>query len=155
MIGYHLGIKKFLNSQYLYTGVRITAGVLIPAMVLYHYGLLGVMMGIPLGALFIALPDNPGPLHHRINGMIAGIFINFVVVIIAGYSTDYHWVIGIEIVVFSFLFAMFGIYGARADGVGLMALVAFIISYGAVKTGHQLPIYSALYFAAGGAWYAV
>jgi uncharacterized membrane protein (TIGR01666 family) len=155
MVQYNLALRRFLNSQYVYTGVRITAGVLIPAMVLYHYGLLGMMMGIPLGALFVALPDNPGPLHHRINGMIAGILINFIVVIIGGYSIEFHWLIGIEILVFSFLSAMFGIYGARADGIGLIALVAFIIAYGATGGTPQSPFYTALHFAAGGAWYAL
>jgi uncharacterized membrane protein YccC len=155
MVQYNLQLKKFLNSQYVYTGIRITTGVLIPAMILHHFGMLGVMMGIPLGALFIALPDNPGPLHHRVNAMIAGIILNFLVVVIAGYSAGFYWLTGIEVIFFTFLFAMFGIYGTRADGIGLIALVAFIISYGTASTGKQPPIDTALYFAAGGAWYAI
>jgi uncharacterized membrane protein (TIGR01666 family) len=155
MAEYNLRLRKFLNSQYVYTGVRITAGVLIPAMVLYHYDLLAVAMGVPLGALFLALPDNPGPLHHRINGMIAGIIINFCVLVIAGYSHSSDLLIGIEIVVFSFLFSMFGIYGARADSIGLIALVAFVVSYGSGTFGQHPPIQTAVYFAAGGAWYSL
>jgi uncharacterized membrane protein (TIGR01666 family) len=155
MIQYNQRLKQFLNSQYLYTGVRITAGVLLPAIILYHYGLLAVMMGIPLGALFIALPDNPGPLHHRINGMAAGILVVFLVVVIAGYSAPFHWLIGVEVIVFTFLFAMFGVYGARADGIGLIGLVAFILTYGVARVGQQIPIHTALYFAAGGVWYAL
>jgi len=155
MTEYNLKLKKFLTSQYVNTGLRITAGVLIPAMLLYHFDLLAVMIGVPLGALFIALHDNPGPLHHRINGMIAGILINFCVLIIAGYSHTSGVLIGVEIVLFTFLFSMFGIYGARADGIGLIALVAFVVSYGSGTFGQHPPIQTAVYFAAGGAWYAL
>ena len=155
MAEYNLRLKKFLNSQYVYTGVRITAGVLIPAMVLYHYDLLAVMMGVPLGALFIALPDNPGPIHHRINGMIAGILINFCVLVIAGYSHSSQLLIGIEILIFTLFFSMFGVYGARADSIGLIALVTFVVSYGSGTFGKHPPIETAVYFAAGGAWYSL
>jgi len=155
MIQANLPLRRFLNSQHLYTGIRITAGVLIPAMVLYHYGQLGTMMGIPLGALFLALPDNPGPLHHRVNGMMAGILINFLVVVIAGYSHAFHWLIGVEIALFSFLFAMFAVYGTRADSIGLIGLVAFVLAYGTGTFGKHPPIITALFFAAGGAWYAL
>ncbi len=155
MTEYNLRLNKFLNSQYVNTGLRITTGVLIPAILLYHFDLLVVMMGVPLGALFIALPDNPGPLHHRINGMIAGILINFCVLVIAGYSHTFPLVIGVEIILFTFLFSMFGIYGARADSIGLIALVAFVISYGSGTFGQHPPIQTAIYFAAGGAWYSL
>lgn len=151
----NLQLKRFLNSQHLYTGLRITAGVLIPAIILYHFGQLGNMMGIPLGALFIALPDNPGPTHHRVNGMTAGIILNFLVLVIAGYSIHSPLLVGVEIAVFSFLFSMFAVYGTRADGIGLIALVAFILAYGSGTFGKHPPVYTALYFAAGGAWYAL
>src|SRR4051812_23355228 len=97
MKGYSLSIQKFIRSQHVSTGLRMTVCVLLPAYLLFHYGLLGKMMAIPLGALFIALADQPGPLHHRINGMIAGIVLNFFIVCIAGSSAGIEWLAGIEI----------------------------------------------------------
>ncbi len=76
-------------------------------------------------------------------------------VCIAGASASYEWLLLAEIIVFSFLFALSGIYGPRADGIGLIALLSFIISYGALGVTDQHFIYTALYFAAGGAWYAL
>lgn len=155
MKSYTVSLKQFISGQHVSTGLRITVCVLLPAVVLGYYGLLATMMAIPLGALFIALTDQPGPLHHRINGMIAGIFLNCTMVCIAGASAGYEWLLLAEIIVFSFLFALSGIYGPRADGIGLIALLSFIISYGALGLTDQHFIYTALYFAAGGAWYAL
>lgn len=154
-INYGLTFRKFITSQYLYTGIRITAGVLIPGLLLYYYGILTAMMGIPLGALFLALTDNPGPLHHRINGMIAAIIINFIVVCIAGLSQPYLLLSGIEIIIFSFLFSMFGVYNTRANSIGLIALIVFIITNGSAQSPVQNIFYTALYFTAGGIWYAI
>lgn len=155
MKSYSLGIKQFISSQYVSTGLKITACVLLPAILLQYFGLLGTMMGIPLGALLIALTDQPGPLHHRSNGMIASIIINFFVVCIAGASAFSPWLVGAEVLVLSFLFSMFGVYGARADVIGLIALIAFFISYGTQSYQPQPFINTAIYFSAGGAWYAL
>jgi uncharacterized membrane protein (TIGR01666 family) len=150
-----VAFKKFVSGHHVSTGIRITVCVLLPALLLYHYGMLGVMMGIPLGALFVALSDQPGPLHHRTNGMIAAILINFIVVCVAGVSAHMPWLIFTEIIVFSFLFSMFGVYGARADAIGLIALIAFIIFYGTQPLSKQSFLETAFYFSAGGAWYAL
>lgn len=101
---YQLELRKFISSQYLYTGLRITAGVIIPAALLYHYGLLYGMIGIPLGALFVSLTDNPGPITHRRNGMLLSIGLNFLVAVIAAYSRVSPFMIGVEIVVFGIFF---------------------------------------------------
>lgn len=153
-MNYSLTVRKFITSQYLYTGIRITAGVLIPGLVLYHYGALVPMMGIPLGAIFIAFVDNPGPLHHRINGMVAGIILNFLVVCISGLSHWYPLLISFEIIIFSFLFSMFAVYGNRANSIGLIGLIVFIITYGSAESSSHF-FYNALYFSAGGIWYAI
>jgi uncharacterized membrane protein YccC len=87
--------------------------------------------------------------------MMAGILINFLVVCLAAASAGVLWLAATETIVLCFLFSMFGVYGARADAVGLIGLIAFIISYGSLSAGEQPFIYTALYFAAGGAWYAL
>ncbi len=152
-MNYNLEIKKFIYSQYVYTGLRITAGVLIPGIILYHYDLLVAMMSIPLGALFVALTDNPGPRHHRINGMVASIIINCVVVCIAGLSHGYHWLIGTEIILFSLLFSLFAVYGTRANSIGLIGLIVFVINVNQLP-GHN-SFYAALHFTIGGTWYLI
>ena len=150
---YQLQIRKFLTSQYLYTGVRITAGVLIPAFVLYNYGLLISMISIPLGALFISLTDSPGPISERRNGMLLGIVICFVVLIISGYSKGNWMLILPEIIVFGFTFSIIGVFGNRATSIGIVALLVFILNIDFSNDSNVLR--QALFFVAGGAWYAV
>lgn len=150
---YSREFRKFINSQYLYTGVRVTAGVIIPAVILHHYQLLAAMMAIPLGALCVSLTDNPGPPHHRRNGLIASIIINFIVALITGYSHNIHWLVGIEIIVFGLFFTLIGVYGSRVSSIGLIALLVFIFTIDA-RTGGPTILKQAAYFTAGGTWYA-
>ena len=66
-------IQKFTTSHYWNSGVRITTGVMVPMLIMINKGWLSE--GIPFlwGALFVSLTDTPGPIHHRRNGMLAGI----------------------------------------------------------------------------------
>ncbi|WP_220399519.1 FUSC family membrane protein [Filimonas effusa] len=146
--------RKFINGQYLYTGVRLTAGVVIPAFVLYHFDLLSVCMALPLGALCVGLTDAPGPPHHRKNGLIASILINFVVAVITGYSREFPWLIGFEIIVFGLFFTLIGIYGNRISSIGLIALLVFIFNIDSHLEDHSI-WNDALLFTAGGVWYAL
>lgn len=146
--------RKFISSQYLYTGVRITAGAIIPALVLNHYGMLATMMAIPLGALIVGFTDNPGPIQHRRNGIAASILVNFIVAVIAGYSRDFTWLIALEIIIFGLFFSMAGIYGNRVNSIGSIALLVFIFNIDAHLTSTHI-LRTALYFTAGGVWYAL
>ena len=150
---YKLELKKFISSQYLYAGVRITAGFIIPAIVLYHYGLLQSMIGIPLGALFVSLTDNPGPISIRRNGMMVAIAFILFSVVVAGYSNVSAFMIGVEIIVFGLFYSLIAVYGNRANTIGLMALVAFILNIDA--THHNDPLLRGVYITIGGTWYAV
>lgn len=145
--------RKFITGQYLHSGARVTAGVVIPAMVLYHFDLLALWMAMPLGALCVGLTDNPGPPHHRKNGLIASIVINFVVAIITGYSRGIPWLLGLEIVLFGMFFTLIGVYGTRISSIGLIALLVFIFNIDSHLETHSIWQDAAL-FAAGGIWYA-
>lgn len=150
---YQLEFRKFISSQYLYTGLRITAGVLIPAVVLYNYGLLAGMIGIPLGALFVSLTDNAGPIAYRRNGMLVSIAFNFLVAVIATYSRVSTFMIGVEIIVLGMFFSLIAVYGNRANTIGLIALIVFILNID--PTMHSRPLVHGMYLTIGGAWYAL
>lgn len=146
--------RKFISSQYLYSGIRITAGAIIPAVVLHYFGLLTSMMAVPLGALVVAFTDLPGPPQHRRNGMLASIALNFVVVVIVGLSRHMPWLIGIEIIIFGLFFSLIGVYGNRINSIGLIALLVFIFNV----DGQKLSINiwkDAAWFTVGGAWYTL
>src|SRR6476469_5569171 len=146
---YQTKLRKFISSQYLYAGVRITASFIIPAVLLYQYGLLGKMMAVPLGALFVSLTDNAGPLQYRRNGMLASIAVNFLAAVIAGFSRHLPWLIGLEIIILSMLFSLIGIFGARSNAIGSIALVVFILNIDATNA-HENVWWHGLYLTIGG-----
>lgn len=149
---YQSELRRFITGQHLYAGIRVTACVIIPALILHHYGLLTSMVSIPLGALFVGLTDNPGPIHHRRNGMLVSIAVNFLVVLIAGLSRPSPVLIGIEIAIFGFAFSIISVFGTRAGSIGLTGLIIFILSMNtALQTGHSLQ--TALLYLAGGILY--
>lgn len=153
-MNYQLTLKKIISSQYLFTGLRITAAAIIPAIVLYHYKVLGLMTAIPLGALVVGSADSPGPFHHRRNTIIASICINFLVVVITISLQHNPVLILIFIVLFGMFFSLIGIYGNKANSVGLIALLVFIFNIDS-KAGLENVWFNGLLFAAGGLCYFV
>jgi uncharacterized membrane protein (TIGR01666 family) len=151
---YTKAFRKFISSQYLYAGVRITAGTLIPAIVLYQLGWLDQMMAIPLGALSLAITDTPGPPKHRRNSLIVSIILYFFVVLLAGVSRDYPWLVGIEIAVIGFLFSMAGVFGTRINSIGLIGILVYIFCLDPRSPSESI-LHDALLFTIGGVWYAL
>jgi uncharacterized membrane protein (TIGR01666 family) len=131
----------------------MTAGAIIPALILYHFDLLAMCMALPLGALCVGLTDAPGPPHHRKNGLVASILINFVVAIITGFSREWPWLLGTEIVIFGLFFTLIGVYGNRISNIGLIALLVFVFNIDTHLESHST-WKDALLFTAGGIWYA-
>jgi len=151
---YQLTFKKIFSSQYLFTGIRITAAAIIPALILYHYNVLGLMTAIPLGALVVGSTDSPGPFAHRRNTILASICINFLVVVITISLKHNPVLIILFIILFGIFFSLIGIYGNRANSVGLIALLVFIFNIDS-KASFGSVWFNGLLFTAGGACYFV
>lgn len=151
---YQLTLKKIFSSQYLFTGIRITAAAIIPALILYHYNVLGLMAAIPLGALVVGSTDSPGPFAYRRNTILASICINFIVVIITISLHHNPVLIILFIILFGIFFSLIGIYGVRANSVGLIALLVFIFNIDS-KASFSSAWFNGLLFTAGGACYFV
>ncbi|HVX50450.1 MAG TPA: FUSC family membrane protein [Chitinophagaceae bacterium] len=151
---YSRAFRKFISGQYLTMGVILTASVLIPAILLYQFGVIATTTAIPIGALCVGLTDSPAPPLHRRNTLTASLVINFIMVLAAGYSRAYPALIISGIVVFGMLFSLLGVYGSRAGSIGLIALLVFIFNIDA-HAGSGSILHTALLFSAGGALYTV
>jgi uncharacterized membrane protein (TIGR01666 family) len=144
--------KSFINSHYLSDGVRITAGIVLPALLLNYFNLLSVGVVVSLGAMSVSIADTPGPIQHRKNGMLACIIINTLMAILTGLAAPYHVVLGIVILLACFLFSMIAVYGTRANSVGVSALLIMVLNI----NDHLTPtavIINAGYILAGAVWY--
>jgi uncharacterized membrane protein (TIGR01666 family) len=146
--------RRFVNSHYLNGAIRITAGITLPAILLGYFHNLSTGIVVSIGAMCVANTDNPGPIHHRRNGMIACIlFIFFVSLITGGANGSPVWM-GLIVLLFCFLFSLMSIYGNRASSIGLNSLLVMILNIDYHRHGWDI-LYNALYVSAGGLWYTV
>ena len=144
--------KSFLYSYYLSSGVRITAGVVLPALVFSYFNMLSEGVAISLGAMCVSGTDNPGPIHHRRNGMLICLLFLVVVAILTSLAAAHAVLLGILIAVFCFIFSMIGVYGSRAISIGVSALLIMVLQIGHPRQGPEVIIQSA-YILLGGLWY--
>jgi len=145
-------VKSFFYSQYFSDGLRISLGVLLPTLIFTQFNLFDTGLTLSLGALCVAVVDMPGPAMHKRNAMGICNIIIFLVALITGFARLNLYTLGIEIVLFSFLFSMFTVYGNRAASTGTAALLVMILMMDKANKPEDVLSYSATILA-GGVWY--
>lgn len=146
-------VSYFLSSQYFSDGLRITLSILLPSLLLAQFGQLQAGMAMSLGALNVSLSDAPGPVMHRRNGMAISALISFSVTFITGFARMHPYVLGVEILLFSFFFSMFAIYGSRATSVGTAALLIMILMIDRPLDARGV-VHESTLVLAGSVWYS-
>lgn len=146
--------KKFISSHYLSTGIRLTLGAVIPCLIFHHYGILNNLIAFPLGTLLIGTTDNPGPVHRRRNSLMIAIVTCFVVACATGFLRHIHFISFIEIILFGMFFSLVGVYGNRANSIGLISLLVFVFNIDD-HISREMVLHNALVFSAGGIWYLI
>jgi uncharacterized membrane protein (TIGR01666 family) len=147
-------IRYFLFSQYLSDGIRITAEIIIPAVVFSYLGNLEIGLAMSLGALCVSISDAPGPIVHKTNGMLLCNFFIFISAFLTGMLNGNMWSLGILILSASFIFTMFSVYGSRATSVGFAALLIMILQMTKVVPSQQV-LKESLLILSGGVWYMI
>jgi uncharacterized membrane protein (TIGR01666 family) len=145
-------ITQFLHSQSFIDGLRITAAILLPALIFFAYDQPSLGFTFALGASCVSLTDAPGPIAHRKNGMLVGIAFNFLVAAFTLLVNSNIYLLGLEVFLLSFFFSMFNIYGTRAGAIGSAALLIMILNMDTNVERPQIGTYS-LMIAGGGLWY--
>jgi len=131
-----------------------TAGIALPAVILNYFGLLSTGIVVSLGAMSVSVTDNPGPIHHRRNGMLTCLFIIFIVSLITALVSPYPVLLGAFILISCFIFSMFGVYGTRANLLGVSALLVMVLNIDRHHQGWDILV-NASYILAGGTWYTI
>lgn len=144
--------RRFINSHYLADGVRITVGVLLPSLILGYYNELQLGIFISLGAICVSITDNPGPIHHRRNGLLICCGIIFLVSLMVGFALPVKWLFVLLLASLCFFFSMIGVYGARATAIGIAALLVMVMMTHEALKGWQI-VYFAVFVLVGGLWY--
>jgi len=146
--------KSFISGQYLGEGVRKTAGILLPSLILGYFGFLKVGMIISLGALCISIADNPSPFLHRMNIFIITTISVFVFTVITGFAHQIHWLWFILLPLFCFFFSLISVYGKGAGAIGIAVLLVIILQMQYNYAGWAI-VYNGMYLFAGGCWYVL
>ncbi len=145
-------IRYFLFSQYLADGIRITLGIITPAVIFSLLGEMQTGMILSLGAMAVSISDSPGPVVHKRNGMLYCNLFIFMMALITGFANHSMISLGILILISTFFFTMFSVYGNRAGSVGTAALLIMILRMSSVHPPSDILIQS-LMILAGGLWY--
>jgi len=147
--------RSFINSHYLSEGIRITAGVILPALLFEYFDLLSIGIIFSLGALFVSVTDSAGPIHHRQNGMLACILGILIATLIIGFAAKSPILLALFLFASCFFFSMIGIYGTRATSIGTAVMLVTTLTIDPrlnLETPLKVVIHS-FYLVAGGLWY--
>lgn len=144
--------RRFITSHYLSDGLRITFGIALPAILLGYFGFLSHGIAISLGAMCASTTDIPGPIHHRRNGMMVCILAVLITAFLTILASPFEWPTGVLIAAFCFVYCMIGIYGARANSVGVAALLIMVLSLEQPMTNKALGFHL-IALATGGVWF--
>lgn len=145
-------IHDFLLSTYFADGLRITLGVLCPSLIFAQFGLLQYGMTVSLGALCASVVDSPGPIVHRRNAMLITTALITLIFIVVGLTNSNIYFTAVLIVLFSFVFSMFFLYGLRAASIGTSALLIMVLSIDDIRPWQEVLFSSGLIFL-GSIWY--
>ncbi len=152
MLHKKLLIKNFLFSQNLADGIRITVEIILPAIIFSQFGKLDVGLVICVGALCVSISDSPGPLQHKKNGMFYCNLFVFLMALLTGFANHNVWLLGVLVIIASFFFTMFTIYGNRSTFIGTAALLVIILRMSDVVP-YIKAIEQSFLILAGGIWY--
>ncbi|MEO6327415.1 MAG: FUSC family membrane protein [Ginsengibacter sp.] len=154
MKNYMQAYKGFINSRNVSEGLRITAGIAVPAFIMSYFGLLTAGIVMSVGALCVAATDNPGPVHHRFNGMFVCNLLIFFTTIIVAWAFHSTLILGVVLFIFCFIFSMLGVYGTRESSIGIAALLVMVLNLQHPKHGWEI-VMNALFILAGGVWFMI
>jgi uncharacterized membrane protein (TIGR01666 family) len=121
-------IQYFFYSQAFVDGLRVAAVILLPALIGSYTGHLDIGLTLSLGAMCVSLTDSPGPVIHKKNGMLFCVAFAFMVALLTAFARLNVYTMGLEIVLVTFFFSMFTVYGNRASGVGNAAILVMILT---------------------------
>ncbi|MEO6404794.1 MAG: FUSC family membrane protein [Ferruginibacter sp.] len=143
---------NFINGRYASEGLRITAGILLPSLVMHYFGMLPVGIVLSVGALCVSVADAPGAVRHRLIGMLACSLLVAVISVVVYYTSANIVLLGLLLLVSGFIFSMLTVYGNRSSSIGIAAMLIMILSLQTALHGKYIWI-NAGYTLAGGIWY--
>lgn len=132
-------LQRFIYSHHFVSGMRRGLGVLLAfAFAALFAGGTDAGMIAALGALCVAIIDQPGPLQQRIREMAGGMVLGALAVSLTGLASSHPILLLICVVSQTFLFSMFAVFGKRGAIIGLGCLIVTIATMHTPLTPDQV-----------------
>lgn len=143
---------NFINGRYASEGIRITAGIVLPSLVMQYFNMLlfGIVMSV--GALCVSVADTPGAVKHRVAGMFSCSLLIAGISVLTYYCAANTVLVGAFLLIAGFMFSMLTVYGNRSSSVGIAVIIIMILSLQEPLHGRHIWI-TAGYTLVGGIWY--
>ncbi|OLY93324.1 FUSC family membrane protein [Cnuella takakiae] len=145
-------LRSFFSSQSFSDGLRITISVLLPALIGSFMGNIHMGMLFSLGALCVSLADTPGAIINRTNTMMFCLAFVLATALVTEWARTNLLIMGVLVVVLSFFFSLFLVYGLRGASVGNAALLVMVLSMDQEPLPQGFGA-QALFIFCGGLWY--
>jgi uncharacterized membrane protein (TIGR01666 family) len=145
-------VQYFFYSQAFADGLRSTVAILLPALIGSYTGHFKLGLTVALGAMCVSLTDAPGPILNKRNCMWFCATFAFLIAVVTALARTNPVLMGVEIVVVSFFFSMFVVYGQRATAVGSAAVLVMILTMDNPVERADIFSHAGLILA-GGVWY--
>ncbi len=146
-------IRKFVYGHYLANGIRQSIGILAPPFLVigvFNEPVMG--MAAAFGALCVSVMDQPGPLQHRINGMLGCGLLGTLAALLTGMATSWPLLLMLAILAQTLFFGLFSAFGRKGGMVGFACLLLMTLTMHATVTP-QVAAWHALATLGGSLWY--
>lgn len=143
-------VVQRLFSEYFTDGIRNTLAIVVPVSLLFYFHFPLMAVGVGVGTLLIGLTDLPGNRGDKFRSAVISIVLFLLVSLITTFTLPIPLIAACCIVVFTFVFAMFGVLGARLGLIGLMSTVLAIFILGLRPAN---PLLFTFYILLGSIWY--
>lgn len=147
-------IRYFFYSQAFADGFRTSFAILFPALCGLYFDFFQTGLTVSLGCMCVSLTDAPGPIINRRNAMLFSTAFAFLMAVITGFVRMNIYTLGMEIIIASFFFSMFNVFGLRAASVGNSAMLMLILNMETALTPSQI-LPHALLILVGGIFYTL
>lgn len=144
-------LKRFFYSHYFLGGLRQTAGVLTPALVLgglFQLYYIGATASI--GAACVAILDQAGgPRRYGTNGMLGAILLGSLTAAITGLATGDALALWIVVPLLCFVFSMFTVFGKQGGLLGYACLLLMTLTMRTPMDVHDVLLHTIWSFLGG------
>lgn len=146
-------IRKFVYGHYLANGIRQSIGILAPPFLVigvFNEPVMG--MAAAFGALCVSVMDQPGPLQHRLNGMLGCALLGTLAALLTGMATSWPLLLLLAILAQTFFFGLFSAFGRKGGMIGFACLLLMTLTMHATVTP-AVAAWHALATLGGSLWY--